>query len=124
MSVPQPVKRDIVIYQGATYLDKFVWKVKNKAVKTPVDLTGATARMHIRQNQKSETILVELTTENGRIVLGGVEGTIELQIEDDATDTFTWTSGVYDLEIKFADGFVRRLMQGNVAVSPSVTREV
>jgi hypothetical protein len=40
MSVPQPVNRDIVIYQGMLYLDKFVRKVKNQAA--PVDLTGAT----------------------------------------------------------------------------------
>lgn len=61
-------------------------------------------------------------TANGGITLGGVAGTIELFVSDDASTLFTWTAGVWDLEIEFPGGDVRRLAQGSISVSPEVTR--
>ena len=116
----KPFKQNITIIQGAT-LDLLVtWRTGDPA--TPVDLTGCTARMQIRSKVDSPDVLLELTTENGGITLGGAAGTVRRFV--DATDTaaITWKSGVYDLEIEFPDGTVRRLISGGVSVSPEVTR--
>ena len=114
-------KLNLKIDQGATFDKSVTWKVGKPAV--PVDLTGATARMQIRPKIDSATVLVELTTENGRIALGGVTGDVTLTIEAAITTDFAWREGVYDLEIIFADTTVKRLLSGSVAVSPEVTRE-
>lgn len=90
--------------------------------QTPIDLTGCTARMQVRPEVESSTVLLELTTANGGITLGGVAGTIELFVSDDDSAAFTWQSGSWDLEIEFPGGDVRRLAQGTVNVSPEVTR--
>lgn len=114
-------KLKLAIEQGATFRKVLTWKAGTPAV--PVNLTGCTARMQIRKEIANATPYVTLTTENGGIELGGVAGTITLIITPTATAAFTWTAGVYDLEIVFSPTDVRRLVYGPVTVSPEVTRD-
>jgi hypothetical protein len=84
-------------------------------------LTNHTARMQVRRTIDSETSLITLTTENGRISISGVAGLITLSIS--AADTAALTSsGVYDLEIISSGGLVSRVIQGAFALSLEVTR--
>lgn len=116
----KPFKQNITIIQGAT-LDLLVtWRAGDPPAA--VNLTGCTARMQIREKITSDTALVSLTTENGGIVLGGTAGTIRRFMSAEDTAELDWKTGVYDLEIEFADGTVRRLLAGSVVVSPEVTR--
>ncbi len=108
------------IDQGATFRKHFVYKSGVPA--TAVDLTGFTARMQVREEVTSDAILVNLTTENGGITLGGTAGTIDLFINDTDTSGFLWTDGVYDLELVAPSGDVTRRISGTVGVSPEVTR--
>jgi hypothetical protein len=88
----------------------------------PVDLTGYTARMQIRQSLQSDTVLLELTTENGGIVIDTGASTITLNI--DATDTaaIDWQQGVYEVEMTSSGGKVDSLAGGAVKVLQEVTR--
>lgn len=88
----------------------------------PVDLTGFTARMQIRETVDSATILATLTTENGGITLGGTAGTVTLLLSATATAAFTFGSAVYDLEIISAGGIVTPLLSGAVTLVKEVTR--
>lgn len=108
------------INQGATFRKRLKWSAGVPPV--PVDLTDCTARMHIRGKITDAQALLVLTTENTRITLGGVAGTVDLELTDEVTAAQLWTTGVYDLEIEFPDGFVKRLVGGTVTVSPEVTR--
>jgi hypothetical protein len=78
--------------------------------------------MQVRATLEAATALIELTTANGRIALGGAAGTITLSIS--ATDTEALTSGraVYDLELVSGSGIVTRLLQGVATISRNVTR--
>ncbi len=87
--------------------------------KPPVDLTGATARMQIRE-QVGGAVLLELTTENGGLAITG-PGTLTRTLSATQTAALTWTDGVYDLEVEYADGTVQRYLQGAVTVSREVT---
>jgi|SRR6266850_1649274 len=87
----------------------------------PVDLTGFTAKMDIRQAIADATPLISLTTTNGRITLGGVNGTVTLFIAAVDTALLTFTSAVYDLDLVSATGVVTRLLSGNVLLSKGVT---
>lgn len=88
----------------------------------PLDLTGYTARMQIRQSIGSPQPLLELTTEDGGIIIDAATGTVERRIDAAATAALTWTQGVYDLELVDPDGFTTRLAQGSVTVEREVTR--
>jgi hypothetical protein len=87
-----------------------------------VDLTGYTARMQIRASVAATNTLLELTTENGGIVLDPTTGKVTLTATAVQTAAMTFTSGVYDLELVDATGAVTRLAEGSVAVSREVTR--
>lgn len=115
-------KVKLEIDQGATFDKTFTWKTGTKANAAPVDLTGCKARAHFRSELESVTVLLELTTENQRIVLGGPTGEIRIVISATDTTALNWPTGVYDLEVEFPDGTVVRRMAGSVVVSPEVTR--
>jgi len=121
--MPAPFKYPLEIIQGATFDDIVFWKTgATLAAATPVDLTGCVARAHVRDSIESEVVLLELTTENGRIALGGASGSIQMLLSATETAALDWASGVYDLEIEFSSGYVRRFLYGGVSVSPEVTR--
>lgn len=114
------VKLPLKIEQGATFRKTVVWK--SGSPPAPVNLTGCVARMHVRSEIKATDVLLDLSTANGGITLGGTSGVVELVQTDEQTAAITWVSGVYDLEVEFANGEVRRLLYGSVSVSPEVTR--
>ena len=87
---------------------------------TPIDLTGYTARLAIK-NKIGGTVLLSLTTENNGIALDNIKKTITLTVEATATDDFTWTRGVYDLEMISAAGVVTAPISGKVSVTKEVT---
>lgn len=116
----EPFKHPLKIIQGATFNDVTTWQSGTPPVA--VNLTGCTARMQVRAKIADSATLLSLTTENGGIELGGIAGTVAIKISATDTSAITWKGGVYDLEIVFADGTVRRLLSGGVSVSPEVTR--
>ena len=92
---------------------------------TPVDLTGYTARMKIK-DKIGGTVLA--STEAGdtplnvlAIVIDNAAKTITLSIAATATDDFAWTKGVYDLEMVSPTGGVTTVLSGKVSVSKEVT---
>jgi hypothetical protein len=109
---------DILIEQGATFSESMVYKDQGVAI----NLTGFTARMQVRATLESASTLVELTTANDRIALGGTAGTITLSISATDTEALTAGRGVYDLELVSGSGIVTRLLQGVATISRNVTR--
>lgn len=110
---------DMVIDQGATLSRTVTWK---DSAKTPINLTGYSARMQVRPELASTTVTLELTTANSRIALGGATGTVTLTVS--AADTSALVPGryVYDLELVSVTGVVSRLLMGNFVVRGEVTR--
>jgi hypothetical protein len=109
---------DFTIEQGATFNLVLTWKVNTVLV----NLTGYTARLAARVDVEDSEVILSLTTSNGGITLGGALGTISL--DQTATQTALLAAGtyVYDLELAAGSGTVTRLVQGELIVSPEVTR--
>jgi hypothetical protein len=78
--------------------------------------------MHVRTAASAPTTIVELTTENSRITLGGAAGTITLTISSADTTVLTPGKYVYDLELVSGGGVVSRIIEGNFVVKAEVTR--
>lgn len=106
--------------QGTTWKFNARWMQSNGV--TPVDLTGYTARMQLRERYGAPSAAITLTTENSRISLGGVLGTIVFLVA--ATDTSSVAAGeyVYDLELVSSGGEVTRLIYGPCVVPAEVTK--
>ena len=109
-------RRDFTIPQGVTWSQTLRWRTDG----TPVNLSGYTARMHVRTTP-SAPLAADLSTENGRITLGGVAGTVALNLPQTVTSGFAPRRHVYDLWLYSADGTATRLVDGGIEVSASVT---
>lgn len=110
---------NIVADQGATLSRVVTWR---DSAKRPNNITGYTARMQVRSTVESATVVLELTTENGRIILGGATGQVTLSVPATTMAAITADKYVYDIELVSPAGVVSRLMQGNFAVRGEVTR--
>jgi len=112
-----PGKYNMICPQGSTFAKQLTYAIDGD----PVDLTTYTARMQVREKHTSKIAVVSLTTENGGIVLGDDEGTINLYIPDEETSTISAKNYVYDLEL-VSSGEVYRILEGKFVVTPEVTR--
>jgi tRNA A37 threonylcarbamoyltransferase TsaD len=111
---------DICIFQGATFNQTLFYETGEPSA--PVNLAGYTAKMQIRSKPESKALILELSTDNGRIILNESTGSIRLFIS--ATDTGLLSvcdKAVYDLEL-YNGAVTTRILQGNVIISPEVTR--
>jgi hypothetical protein len=117
---------DITIEQGATFDETFTW---NDSAGAPMNLTGFTGLMMLREEGKDGTLTFTFSTSpasiDGSIILGGAAGTIRLLA------SFTLTGGIpkgryaYDLELTDpapTPDKVYRLMEGFITVSREATR--
>lgn len=110
---------DFALEQGSTLLKPIVWK---DSTGTPVNLTGYSARMQVRQSVASTDILLEMSTANNKISIDPSSGKITLIFSAATTAAITWKRGKYDLELTSADGTVTRLIEGQITVSQEITR--
>ena len=117
---------DIYMEQGSTLREQFVYGTSTLpdpvAVQTPYDLTGCTAKAQFREKYGLPVVL-ELSSDNGDIVLGGALGTIEMTASAEQTDLVTIKRGKWDLELTYTDLTVKRILMGTLFNSLAITRE-
>lgn len=109
---------NIEAFQGDTFTLPIVWRDENRDL---VDLTGYTARMQVRVTVDADDFLLELTTENGGITLGGTAGTIDLTVSAEDMALIDAGSYKYDLEMVVGES-VTKLLRGKFKVIAEVTR--
>ena len=113
---------DLIIDQGADVAVELMLLEKDGSTK---DLTGfsASAKMKRSYNADSDntqafsTIIDGQTPENGRLIL---------ELSNTQTDLLKAGRWVYDVEISYVDSdgdrVIERVLEGNIQVTPSVTR--
>jgi hypothetical protein len=112
-----PGRYNLTVYKGTTFQLKPVWKIGG----VPVDLTGYTADMQVRAATDT-SIIVELSTTNGRITIDPAYGRVNLYIS--ATDTAALTAGNYQYDLNLTntvDSTVYKILQGAFTIAASVT---
>lgn len=106
------------VEQGATFGLAITYKDANG---NPINLSGYTGRMHLRKKLKDVDTFLEITTANGRMVLGDSSGTITISVDAATTANLAAVEGVYDLEL-VSGQTVNRVLTGTFTVIPEVTR--
>ena len=107
-------KYDFTLEQGTTFSREITVQDSGSAM----NLTGYTPRMQMRSTHDSSTIALTFTA----TVSNASQGKISLTATDTVTSAVEEGIYVYDLEIESSGGTVTRLMEGNVTVTPEVTR--
>lgn len=113
-----PGKYNIVCPQGSTLDQQLTYSIND----VDVNLTGYSARMQVREKHTSTTAVLNLTNSNGGIVLGGVDGTINIVVTAGQSSELTAKEYVYDLELVSSGSVVTRLIEGKFIVTPEVTK--
>lgn len=90
---------------------------------TPKDLSGAVARMDLR-DRVGGTLLLSISSTTGEIVLDNTEHMIVVELPAAVTELMEYKKAVYDLEVETNDGAVSVLLVGSVTVIPEVTTSV
>lgn len=113
---------NLTIYKNATFIKEFIYEDADHA---PINLTGCTAKSQMREAFDSPSAFITIDTEGtgmqGDIALGGSAGTIIMTINDVTTEGLTQTNGVWDFLLIFADGTIKRLVEGSVIIKAGVT---
>jgi hypothetical protein len=90
----------------------------------PIDLTGYTARMMVRTRDDVEdgaTLLATLDTSTTGLTLGGVAGTITMELPGTLTGMIPAGRWVYDLRLVPPSGDADYLVEGPFIMAPTVT---
>lgn len=87
----------------------------------PKSLLGLTARMQIRAKLTDTDSILELTTENGGIILDDTAKTITMHITATQTELLTFKSAVYSLEL-LNGSIVNTLVKGVLTLESEITR--
>lgn len=108
--------KNFTIEQKATFRKVLTYRDR---LKKPINLTGFGARMQIRD--AAGALISDLSTANGKIVIGGSAGTIALTIPHTETALMTFGTALYDLKLIAPDGSESRLLQGKILLSVGQT---
>lgn len=108
---------NFVCPQGSTFKRTLTYTLDD----TPIDLSGYSARLQVRQAHYSTEPILNIVSGSG-IVIGGSAGTIDILVSDLLTSELPAGTHVYDLEIISPSLEVNRLIEGNWTVTPEVTR--
>ena len=87
---------------------------------TPVDLTGMSARLVIKDKVGGTELLRLDSSALGGIVLNNSTKTITATISATVSAALTWKKGVYELEIEDSLGHVSSLLAGAVTVTKEI----
>jgi hypothetical protein len=119
---------NITMDQGSTFSLAVVWNDENDE---PVDLTGYSARMHIRQSYSNNTLIESMTSSNGEITITANTGQVTVTLPATRTASINSTANtsstpysstyVYDLEVESSDAVVTKLIWGSVTIYKEVT---
>lgn len=109
-------QHDITIDQGATF--QMTLRVKDSA-GTPINFSGYSARMQVRETIDAASALLSLTESSG--ITLGTDGTIAIVASAVQTAAMSAVNGYYDLEVE-SGSVVTRYLTGRCRVLPEVTR--
>lgn len=116
------------IWQGATFYQEFTWEIGTPAAA--VNLTGYAAALQARDSIEDETLVLDLTTANGGIVLVSPESDgkygifVPPSLTKDLCPTHEKRTLIYDLFFYAPENADDAGLQqkGKIVINPAVTR--
>lgn len=125
---------DIQLEQGEDWSP--IWTLQYTGSALPFNLTGYSAHLQIRSTYSAGATLVDLHSNTGGIVLGGVLGSVQpvmsaaqsaglssgqVALTQTLNGRPVFKLGVYDLKLTDTAGKVSTVMGGNVWMTPQTT---
>ena len=117
---------DLIIQQGETFT-RYLTLVGPAPTSAPIDISTYTFRGQIRANAQATEVLANFTFSFPN---GGTDGVVAMSLTDTETSALpatgtkysSYTKVQYDVEMEDASGNVTRLLNGQISISPEVTK--
>jgi hypothetical protein len=111
-------QKNFEVDQNATF--SFVVEYKDDNGNA-IDLTGASAKMQVRDTKGGVKLAVTLTSPSGGIVIDPVNGKITIKMTHTQTNKLFYPKSSYDLMVVDSNGNKIKLLEGFMTLDRSVT---
>jgi len=111
-------QKNFEVDQNATF--SFVVEYKDDNGNA-IDLTGASAKMQVRDVKGGTKLAVTLTSPSGGIVINGTLGKVTVTLTPTQTNKLFYPKSVYDIMIVDSNANKIKLLEGFLTLNRSVT---
>ena len=88
---------------------------------TPIDLTGASAKMQVRDKKGGSKLAFTLTSPSGGITIDGPQGLLTIKATPTQTSKLFYPKSSYDIMVIDSNGNKFKIVEGFLTLSGSVT---
>jgi len=113
------VQKNFEVDQNATFTFQVQYTLEDEV--TPIDLTGATAKMQVRDTAGGTKLAFTLTSPSGGITIDGPTGTLSIKCTPTQTNKLFYPKSSYDIMIVDSNGDKIKLLEGFMTLNRSVT---
>ena len=112
-------QKNFEVDQNATF--SFQVQYTQEDGETPIDLTGASAKMQVRDTKGGNKLAVTLTSPSGGITIDGPEGILNIKMTPTQTNKLFYPKSSYDVMVIDSNGNKIKLLEGFMTLNRSVT---
>lgn len=111
-------QKNFEVDQNATFSFVVEYKDKND---NAIDLSGASAKMQVRDTKGGTKLAVTLTSPSGGITIDGPNGKLTVKMTPTQTSKIFYPKSSYDLMVVDSNGNKIKLLEGFMTLNRSVT---
>jgi hypothetical protein len=111
-------QKNFEVDQNATFSFILEYKDDND---NAIDLTGASAKMQIRDTKGGSKLAATLTSPSGGITINGPTGTLNIKMTPTQTNKLFYPKSSYDVMVVDSNGNKIKLLEGFMTLNRSVT---
>ena len=111
-------QKNFEVDQNATF--SFIVEYKDNT-GVPIDLTGSTAKMQVRDTKGGSKLAFTLTSPSGGIVITPLLGQLTIKMTPTQTNKLFYPKSSYDIMVTDSNANKIKLLEGFITLSRSVT---
>lgn len=111
--------KNFEVDQNATFTFQVQYVEDNEV--TPINLTGCTAKMQVRDTAGGSKLAFTLTSPASGITINGPTGTLTVKMTPTQTNKMFYPKSAYDIMVIDTNGNKIKLLEGFMTLSRSVT---
>ena len=111
-------QKNFEVDQNATF--SFIVEYKDND-GLPIDLTGSTAKMQVRDTKGGSKLAFSLTSPSGGIVIAPLLGKVTIKMTPTQTNKLFYPKSSYDIMVTDSNANKIKLVEGFITLSRSVT---
>ena len=111
-------QKNFEVDQNTTFTFILEYKTPNEV---PIDLTGASAKMQVRDTKGGTKLAFTLTSPAGGITIDAPNGKLTVRMTPTQTNKLFYPKSSYDIMITDSNGVKTKLIEGFLTLSRSVT---